>query len=79
MCRIENCTNLKLVVNINYGWKIIIMEYLEGFDKIAANEIAMTQQAVFMAMNTLHKNGLVHGDLHAANIKWQKLFPRRSD
>jgi len=45
------------------------MEYLEGFvsrDKIAA----AIQQAVLMA-NTLHKNGLVYGDLCTTNILWR--------
>ncbi|CAG8504226.1 7532_t:CDS:2 [Paraglomus occultum] len=73
----RRCAELKIapalesVVDIGYGWKIVIMEFLEGFvflDKLAAGEIAMTQQAVLTAMNTLHKNGLVHG---AVNILWR--------
>ncbi|CAG8549260.1 3075_t:CDS:2, partial [Paraglomus occultum] len=46
------------------------LESVVDIDKLAAGEIAI-QQAVLTAMNTLHENDLVHGDLHATNILWR--------
>nr|CAG8629208.1 389_t:CDS:1 [Entrophospora candida] len=59
------------VNNLQLGWKIVIMEYLEEYKTLYALDsriFPQTENAVRNAVKLLHDSDYVHGDLHDENI-----------
>ena len=50
------------------GWFMIVMEYLNGYQEISEKPSAQIQQQIHIAMQKMHQEGYVHGDLHHPNI-----------
>jgi len=59
------------VNNLQLGWKIIIMEYLEEYKTLYALDsriFPQTENAVRNAVKLIHDSNYVHGDLRDGNI-----------
>ncbi|CAG8801090.1 10376_t:CDS:1, partial [Gigaspora rosea] len=59
------------VNNLQQGWKIVVMEYLEEYESlhIVDSEIfSQTKSVVKNATKSFHDSGYVHGDLRDENI-----------
>ncbi|CAG8577618.1 533_t:CDS:1 [Ambispora leptoticha] len=73
----ETCSELGFAPKLRYfeaiygSWKLVIMDYLEGYSHLkspSGADCANKKQSVLNAISAFHNKGFVHGDLHSVNI-----------